>query len=89
MNMGQQSLLEHTWAAVLILALEGLGELLEGRGVQEPEKAPLSISVEKPLSLGSPGVVPGTTHSLSELLLLCLWQTVKKVCMQTTNLIAK
>lgn len=49
MNMRQPSLLKHTWAAVLILALERLGELPEGRGVQEPEQAPLSLSVEMPL----------------------------------------
>lgn len=49
MNTGQHSLLKHTWAAVLILALEGLGELPVGRDVQELEQAPLSISVEMPL----------------------------------------
>lgn len=49
MNMGQHSLFKHTWAAVFTLAPEGLGELPEGRDVQEPEQASPSISVEMPL----------------------------------------
>lgn len=49
MNMGQHSLLKRTWAAVLIFALEGLGELFEGRDVQKLEQAHLPISMEMPL----------------------------------------
>lgn len=58
MNTGQHSLLKHTQAAVLILALEGLGELPVGRDVQEPEQATLSISVEMPLVAGKSWVRP-------------------------------
>lgn len=91
MNVGQHSLLKHTWAAVLTLALGGLGEFPEGRDAQKPEQAPLSIPVEMPLLARKSWSHPKyyTLSLRAALTLSSLADSKKGMPMQTTKILSQ